>query len=58
MDRTIFRAPNLDSVDISGTLSGVVWICEVAGSVTGSEINLCLDLTLRLTRSGSFDVSR
>lgn len=39
-------------------LSGVVSICEVAGSVMGSEIDLCLDLTLRLTRSGSLDVSR
>lgn len=39
-------------------LSGVVAICEVADPVLGSEIGLCLDLTLRLTRSGSFGVSR
>lgn len=39
-------------------LSGVMSICEVAGSALESEIGLCLDLTLRLTRSGSLDVSR
>lgn len=39
-------------------LSGLVAICEVADPVLGSEIGLCLDLTLRLTRSGSFGVSR
>ena len=32
--------------------------CEVADPVLGSEIGLCLDLILRLTRSGSSDVSR
>jgi hypothetical protein len=36
----------------------VVAICEVADPVLGSEIGLCLDLTLRLTRSGSLGVSR
>ncbi|MER9947661.1 hypothetical protein [Mesorhizobium sp. M0047] len=41
-----------------GHLSGVVVICEVAGSALGSEIGLCLDLTIRLTRSGSLGLSR
>lgn len=40
-----------------GHLSGVAAICEVAGSALGSEIGLCLDLTLRLTLSDSLDVS-
>ncbi|RUW86836.1 hypothetical protein EOA19_34545 [Mesorhizobium sp. M7A.F.Ca.US.010.02.1.1] len=34
-------------------LSGVVAICEVANRVLRLEIGLCLDLTLRLTRSGN-----
>lgn len=39
-------------------LSGVIAVCEVADPVSGPEIGLCLDLTLRLTRSGSPGVSR
>ncbi|SIT56123.1 hypothetical protein BQ8794_240330 [Mesorhizobium prunaredense] len=42
---------------VVGHLSGVVAICEVADPVLGLEIGLCLDLTLSLTRSGSFVVS-
>lgn len=41
-----------------GHLSGVIAICEVADPVLGSEIGLYLDLTLRLTQSGSLGVSR
>nr|WP_281033120.1 transposase [Mesorhizobium sp. M6A.T.Ce.TU.002.03.1.1] len=40
------------------TFSGVIAICEVADPVLGSEICLCLDLTLCLTRSGSLGVLR
>jgi hypothetical protein len=33
-------------------------ICELADSVSESEIGLCLDLALRLTLNGSLDVWR
>lgn len=49
MARLALTNPRSPQRKLPVSLSRVIAICEVADPVLGSEIGLCLDLTLRLT---------